>query len=213
MKRLATVSTFTLVLVSCASAVSYSDDHKIIENTPLVSSQATPGSSFIKTIIAEKNKQTMLEEKAAQIAAAKLAKQKLRQQQFENKRDIANRIEELNKYVNRTWYVFSGSTPRGWDCSGLVVWFYDGLGKELPHSASKQGWLKPKVDNPEPGDIVVFKHRGYKNYHHSAIYIGDNMVIHSGFGKGDRTEAISLDSNVFKDSEIAFIRILDVPID
>lgn len=211
MKRLATVSTFTLILVSCASAVSYSDDHKIIKNTPAAFSQATPGSSFIKTIINEKNKQTLLEEQAAKAAAEKLAKQKIRQQQFENQRAIAKRISEIKQHSNKTWYVFSGSTPRGWDCSGLVVWFYEGLGKELPHSASKQGLLKPKVSNPLPGDIVVFRHRGYTNYHHSAIYLGDNMVIHSGFGKGDRTEIISLDDQSFNDTDFKFIRLLELP--
>lgn len=213
MKRLATVSTFTLILVSCASAVSYSDDHKIINNTPATFSQASPGSSFIQSIVGMHEHQTMLEEQAAHAAAVKLAKQKIRQQQFKNQRDIEERIVEIKQYSNKTWYVFSGSTPRGWDCSGLVVWFYEGLGKELPHSASKQGWLKPKVEDPKPGDIVVFKNKGYRNFHHSAIYLGDNKVIHAGFGKGDQTEIVSLDSSVFENTEIKFVRILDVPLD
>ena len=47
-------------------------------------------------------------------------------------------IKKLKKYVNKTWYVFSGDTPRGWDCSGLVKWTYDQLGIDLKHSASVQ---------------------------------------------------------------------------
>lgn len=212
MKRLATVSTLTLVLVGCSSAVSYSDDHKI-KNTPAAFSQTLSGSSFIQTIIGIHREQTMLEEQAAKAAAEELEKQKIREQQFANERAIAQRIVDIKQYNNKTWYVFSGSTPKGWDCSGLVVWFYEGLGKELPHSASKQGLLKPKVSDPRPGDVVVFRHNGYKNYHHSGIYIGDNKVIHAGFGKGDRTEIVSLNDSAFKDTDIKFVRILELPID
>jgi cell wall-associated NlpC family hydrolase len=212
MKRLATVSTLTMVLVGCASAVSYSDSHSTKISTPAFS-QAMPGSSFIQTIIGMKEHQTMLEHQAAEAAAIKLEKQKIRQQQFENKRSVAERIIDIEQYAGKTWYVFSGSTPKGWDCSGLVVWFYEGLGKELPHSASKQGLLKPKVKDPKPGDVVVFRHQGYKNYHHSGIYIGNNKVIHAGFGKGDRTEIVSLDDPAFKDTDIKFVRILELPIE
>lgn len=212
MKRLATVSTLTLVLVGCASAVSYSDSHNTNIATPAFS-QAMPGSSFIQAIIGMQKQQTMLEEQAAEAAAIKLEQQKIRQQQFDNKDAIEQRIVELRQYANKTWYVFSGSSPRGWDCSGLVVWFYEGLGKELPHSASKQGLLKPKVKDPLPGDVVVFRHNGYRNYHHSGIYIGNNKVIHAGFGKGDRTEIVSLDDSAFKDTDIKFVRILELPVE
>lgn len=212
MKRLATVSTFTLILVSCASAVSYSDDHKIL-NTPTAFSQDIPGSSFIQTIIGINRQQTMLEAKVAEEKAKALKEQRIRQQQFENKRAIAQRIVDIKQYSNKTWYVFSGSTPRGWDCSGLVVWFYEGLGIEVPHSASKQGLLKPKTKDPKAGDIVVFRQQGYRNFHHSAIYIGNNKIIHSGFQRGDRTEIVSLDDPIFADSDIKFIRILELPVE
>lgn len=213
MKRLATVSTLTLILVSCASAVSYSDNHNTKQITPSAFSQAEPGSSFIQTIVGMHEEKTMLEQQAADAKAARLEAQLIREQQFENQSAIAQRIVDIKQYSGKTWYVFSGSTPRGWDCSGLVVWFYEGLGKELPHSASKQGLLKPKVKNPLPGDVVVFRHHGYKNYHHSGIYIGNNKVIHAGFGKGDRTEIVSLDDSAFKDTDIKFVRIMELPID
>jgi|688.fasta_scaffold00107_123 cell wall-associated NlpC family hydrolase len=211
-KKLATVSTLTVVLVACSSAVGYSDYYNINKNTQTnLSKEAAP--SFIDAMIEYGNNKTMLEKIAAERAAAQLKEQRIKQQQFENKRHIAKRIKEIRKYANRTWYVFSGSTPRGWDCSGLVVWFYEGLGKEVPHSASKQGWMKPKVKDPKPGDVVVFRNKGYKNFNHSAIYIGNNKVIHAGFNKGDRTEIISLDSPAFDNAEIRFVRVLDVPLD
>ncbi len=122
---------------------------------------------------------------------------------------INNRIDELSKHINKTWYVFSGSTPRGWDCSGLVLWFYGGIGIELPHSATKQGLLKPKVSDPVPGDIVVTKYINSKNFIHSGIYIGNNKMIHSGFKKGQRTEIIDLNDPCFKGQKHYFVRIIE----
>lgn len=208
MKRLATVSTLTLVLVSCSTSISYSDDHKIID-TPAAFGQALPGSSFIQTMITLKREQTMLE---AQVEAAK----QLRIKEAEEERSrimtgfsMDQTITDLKQYLGKTWYVFSGSSPKGWDCSGLVRWYYEQLGVEVPHSATKQGQLKPKIKDPKPGDIVVFRYVGNKNHHHSAIYIGNNKVIHAGFKKGDRTEIISLDDPAFDNNEIHFVRILD----
>lgn len=126
-----------------------------------------------------------------------------------NKAAIENRLDELTKHINKTRYVFSGSTPRGWDCSGLVVWFYGGLGIELPHSATKQGLLKPKVDDPKPGDIVVTKYIGFKNFIHSGIYIGNNRMIHSGFKEGQRTEIINLSDASFANQKHYFVRIME----
>lgn len=213
MKKIATVGVLTSVLVACSSAVGYSDNYKINTNTPLELDNKSISFSLIDKIAGIKEHQTKMEEAAALAKAKLAAQQKIRQQQFENQRSINNRIEEIKKYANKTWYVFSGSTPRGWDCSGLVVWFYEGLGREIPHSASKQGWMKPKVLDPKPGDVVVFRNKGYKNFNHSAIYLGDNMIIHAGFGKGDRTEIVALDSSVFDNTEIRFVRVLDVPLD
>jgi cell wall-associated NlpC family hydrolase len=210
LKKIATASVLTVILVACSSAVGYSNYYN---NTPASFNQAQPGPSFIDTLVEYKNNQTMLERIAAEKAAKKLKEQRIRQHQFENQRAINNRIKEIRQYADKTWYVFSGSTPRGWDCSGLVVWFYEGLGKPVPHSASKQGWMKPKVKDPKPGDVVVFRNKGYKNFNHSAIYIGNNKIIHAGFKKGDKTEIISLDSSAFANVEIRFVRVLDVPLD
>lgn len=209
MKRLATVSTFTLILVSCASSVGYSDDHNTLTNTPATLNQATPGSSFIDTIIEIDKEQTMLEQQARAALDLRIKKAKEEAAMIKNGISMDQGIEDLKKYLGKTWYVFSGSTPRGWDCSGLVKWYYEELGIDIPHSATKQGQLKPKVKDPKAGDIVVFRYIGNKNHHHSAIYIGENKVIHAGFKKGDRAEVISLDDPAFKNNEIHFIRIIE----
>ena len=96
--------------------------------------------------------------------------------------------KKLHKYVNKTWYVFSGSTPSGWDCSGLVKWYYKQLGKDLPHSATAQKYAgKPRkysAAKAKVGDIIWFPG-------HDGIYVGNGYMIHSPH-PGARTERIKV---------------------
>jgi hypothetical protein len=105
---------------------------------------------------------------------------------------MENRILELTEHVDETWYVFSGSTPKGWDCSGLVMWFYSDFGIELPHSATKQMQLGTVTSEPVPGDIISFSRNG-KNAYHNGIYLGDGMYIHAP-SKGRKTAISSIDT-------------------
>lgn len=204
MKKIAILGTVA-VLFGC-SAATVADDHKtsnIIKyaiNTPL--------NAFDQIIQIHKT-QTLLEKQAEVARQARIAAANEATALLKNKHVIESRINELSQYIGKTRYVFSGSTTSGWDCSGLVRWFYLDLGHDLPHSATKQGMLKPKVTNPLPGDIVVFKYKNAKSFIHSAIYIGNNEVIHSGFGSGDRTEIISLDDAAFASQDYYFVRIME----
>lgn len=134
--------------------------------------------------------------------------ERVRQIHWDN---VQARLDESYQYIDETPYVYSGSTPRGWDCSGFVMWFYAGLGVELAHSASAQGRTGESIDNPLPGDIVVFRRNGASNAHHSGIYIGDNKVLHAGFKSGYRTEIISLDSPSFNGENHEFRRVIELP--
>ena len=57
-----------------------------------------------------------------------------------------------------TPYVWAGSAPGGFDCSGLVMWAYAQVGVSLPHSSYGQyGYGVPvSRDQLEPGDLVFF---------------------------------------------------------
>jgi len=91
-----------------------------------------------------------------------------------------------------------------------VYWAYQQLGIEVDHSASKQGHLGTQVTEPQIGDIVAFGYVKSKGYYHSAIYIGNNQVIHAGFKPGTRTEIISLDHPAFDGSRITFRRLIEI---
>lgn len=208
LKKFAILSATTLLLGSCSAAAI--SDESSFGSTPVAKTVLYKQHENLLDIVINKHieltmLQAQIEQKRIDDAIAKEIIDGL----YKNKIAIEDRINELSQYIGKTRYVFSGSSPSGWDCSGLVRWFYEGLNHELPHSATKQGMLKPKVTNPLPGDIVVFKYKNAKNFIHSAIYIGNNEVIHSGFGSGDRTEIISLDDAAFASQDYYFVRIME----
>jgi cell wall-associated NlpC family hydrolase len=205
LKKIAILGT-VVVLLGCSTAT-VADDHKtsLTIKYPVVLAPNT-----IDGIFESMHYQTMLEEQAQQAKELKIKESARNLALLQNSQALSDRVSELKKYVNKTWYVFSGSTPSGWDCSGLTTWFYDGLGIELDHSASKQGKnAGTHVETPKIGDIVAFSHLSSTKYYHVGIYIGNNEIIHAGFKPGRRTEVIALDDPSFKNSEITFVRVIE----
>ena len=126
-----------------------------------------------------------------------------------NQRRIAAVIKQVESRIGKTWYVFSGDQPTGWDCSGLTRWAYAQLGVDIPHSATKQAGSGRKVTNPQQGDIVLFGYKGSKSYYHAALYVGNGLVVHAGFRRGTTTQLIPILSPAFKSSRITFIRVIN----
>ena len=75
-----------------------------------------------------------------------------------------------------TPYRFGGTSPSGFDCSGLVRYVYAEVGVSLPHNAAQQYRYGSPVsrDRLEPGDLVFFD-----RLRHSGIYIGGGRFIHA----------------------------------
>jgi cell wall-associated NlpC family hydrolase len=120
---------------------------------------------------------------------------------------MAQVVKKLKKRIGKTWYVFSGSTPRGWDCSGLTRWAYQQIGVDIPHSANKQAKSGIKVVSPAIGDLVLFGYKGTNTYFHASIYIGNGKVIHAGFKKGQTTSVLDLQSASVKNTKMRFVRV------
>jgi cell wall-associated NlpC family hydrolase len=72
-------------------------------------------------------------------------------------------------------YVYGGSTPSGFDCSGFTMYCYAQLGIGLPHNAAAQQASVSAVSSPQPGDLVFF---GYPAYH-VGIYVGGGSMINA----------------------------------
>lgn len=134
---------------------------------------------------------------------ALLNAKELRQQA---KRDKLKRVvQHLTTRVHKTSYVFSGSSVSGWDCSGMVRYAYKRMGIVLPHSANKQGHVGQRVSVPRAGDIVVFAYKNSTSFYHSAIYIGEGLIVNAN--QMYKTTVIQPLSD-FKNSQIRFVRVI-----
>lgn len=70
-------------------------------------------------------------------------------------------------------YVYGGTGPDAFDCSGLVQAAYASIGVGLPRTSEDQASSGVPVTGPlEPGDILVTHDEG-----HDAVYIGGGMYI------------------------------------
>ena len=74
-------------------------------------------------------------------------------------------------------YSWGGSGPNAFDCSGLVMWAFQQAGVSLPHSsqALARGGQPVDMSQIQPGDVVNY----YSDASHTAIYIGDGMMVHA----------------------------------
>lgn len=67
-------------------------------------------------------------------------------------------------------YVWGGTSPSGWDCSGFTQWVYAQAGISIPRV---NAWtaMKP-TSTPVPGDLVM-----QNGGAHVGIYVGNGMMI------------------------------------
>lgn len=125
-----------------------------------------------------------------------------------NTEKVEKVVSQLKGHVDKTWYVFSGATPRGWDCSGLVMWTYEQLGFNLEHRASKQADAGTKVTDPKVGDIVAFIYNGSKSAYHVGIYIGDGKMVHAP-KRGHLTRVESVSKFAGNYSKVTYSRFIE----
>jgi cell wall-associated NlpC family hydrolase len=73
-------------------------------------------------------------------------------------------------------YRWGGSSPGGFDCSGLVRYVYRRFGIDLPHSSYADFNLGRRVGRSalKPGDLVFFSGLG-----HVGMYVGHGRFIHA----------------------------------
>jgi cell wall-associated NlpC family hydrolase len=95
-------------------------------------------------------------------------------------------------------YRYSGSTPAGFDCSGLVQYSYRKAGLDLPRETQTQRYLGQPVSRSHMrrGDLLFFDQEG-KKHSHVGIYLGERRFVHApSSGKHVRND--SLDSPYWK---------------
>ena len=85
-------------------------------------------------------------------------------------------------------YVVGGTSPRGFDCSGLTQYVFKTAGYTLKRTVAQQlqsGIIIPK-DALQCGDLVFFKYTTAEGslYSHIGIYIGNGQVLHASSTRG-----------------------------
>lgn len=94
--------------------------------------------------------------------------------------DISEVIGYGEKFLG-TPYVWGGTTPSGFDCSGYTSYVYKNtLGKSIPRTSGAQYSASKKIskDAAEVGDLVFFSGNG-RSITHVAIYAGNNRLLHA----------------------------------
>lgn len=83
-------------------------------------------------------------------------------------------------------YVHGGTSPKGFDCSGLTTYVYKQFGYTLNRTCSGQldNGTPVSMSELQPGDIVIFK-KGNSSSRatHVGLYIGNNQFIHASTAK------------------------------
>ena len=93
-----------------------------------------------------------------------------------------------------TPYRHGGSSPSGFDCSGLVVYSFAKAGVTgLPHSAAALEQRVRTISLAElaPGDLLFFQ-LDEKKTSHVGIYVGDRAFVHAP-SRGKRVERVRFD--------------------
>ena len=94
------------------------------------------------------------------------------------------KFAELAKQYLGVPYVYGGTSPSGFDCSGIIYYIAKSMGYSVPRTATNQwnaGYTKVSRSELQPGDLVFFT----KTYHsskyitHVGIYIGDGKFLHA----------------------------------
>ncbi len=103
--------------------------------------------------------------------------------------DIGARIAAIaQKYLGYR-YVWGGSSPSGFDCSGFTWYVYKEAGISIPnHDLGGQLNAGPRIgrDQLQPGDLVFFQNTYKAGLSHSGIYLGGGRFINA------ETEAVGV---------------------
>ena len=172
----------------------------------LNSTRADALEKFGETSKELKNRRAQLEDRKADLAAARkdadAKREKIRKQYADAKAELARLTAAQQAAFNASDinmpdvdasgrakvaidfalaqlgdpYVYGGTGPNGWDCSGLVMKAWAAAGVSLPRVVGPQMAATTRVpmNALQPGDLVA-----YSSMSHIGIYLGGGKVVHA----------------------------------
>ncbi|MGH8456489.1 MAG: C40 family peptidase [Stenotrophobium sp.] len=103
-------------------------------------------------------------------------------------------------------YQYGGSTPAGFDCSGLVQYSYAQAGIKLPRTTAEQlkaGERIPLKD-AKPADLLFYR---LGDGLHVALYVGDGRAVHAPVS-GSQVVVTSVEIPYWKRAFITAVRVI-----
>ncbi|PLS19675.1 hypothetical protein CVD28_04470 [Bacillus sp. M6-12] len=110
---------------------------------------------------------------------------------------VADRVIDKGYEYLGVPYVWGGTTPNGFDCSGFTQYILASQGVHIPRVASDQARVGMTVDRDklQKGDLIFFE--TYKEGpSHVGFYIGNGNFIHAG---GDRVQVTNLSNSYYSE--------------
>lgn len=106
--------------------------------------------------------------------------------------NLAQKIISTGKKYIGVPYVWGGSTPSGFDCSGFVQYVFRQHGISLPRTSAQQYTVGTAVSKTalKAGDLVFFNTSG-SGVSHLGIYLGNGEFLHASSSKGVTVSALS----------------------
>ncbi|MBU8689634.1 peptidoglycan-binding protein [Priestia megaterium] len=103
----------------------------------------------------------------------------------------ASKVISYGKRFMGTPYVWGGSAPGGFDCSGFITYVYrNAVGVSLPRTVASIYQTGTRVSSPQPGDIVFFE--TYKpGASHAGIYLGNGQFLNASSSQGVTISSMS----------------------
>ncbi|MGO4890242.1 peptidoglycan-binding protein [Anaerobacillus sp. MEB173] len=100
----------------------------------------------------------------------------------QKKVDAFNMIADAAEYVGVP-YIWGGTTPAGFDCSGFLMYVFNKQDVKLPRTVAEMWNKGSDASELRVGDLVFFE-TYTTGPSHAGIYIGNNNFIHSGSSTG-----------------------------
>lgn len=94
---------------------------------------------------------------------------------------LASQVVNYAKGFLGSKYVYGGTTPSGFDCSGFTSYVLKNFGISVNRTSRDQysNGVAVSKSNLQAGDLVFFTSSGGSTITHVALYIGNGQIIHA----------------------------------